>query len=83
MNTKTIPAIISLTAGLVAVIVTMIRKAELIEILTTLFIVLLSFYILGCIIKAVLDRFVKEDEENEKDEEEEELENIETEDSTD
>lgn len=83
MNTKVIPAIVSLTAGLVAVIVTMIRKAELIEILTTLFLVLLSFYILGCIIKSVLDRFVQEDEENENDEEEEELENIETEDSAD
>lgn len=80
MNTKKVPAIISLAAGLIALIVTTIRRAELIEILTTLFIVLLSFYILGCILKVILDKFVGEDEEAEEGEDEEaELENIDTE----
>ena len=80
MNTKQVPAVISLAAGLVAVIVTTIRRAELIEVLTTLFIVLLSFYILGCIVKAILDKFVGEEEEEnlENEDEEIELENIDT-----
>lgn len=79
MNTKKVPAIISLAAGLIALIVTTIRRAELIEILTTLFIVLLSFYILGCILKVILDKFAGEDEEAEEGEDEEaELENIDT-----
>lgn len=87
MNTKIIPAILSLLAGIVALIVTYIRKATLIEILTTLFIVLLSFYIFGCIIKAIMDKYVAEKEETEEEGEgeegegeegEEDMENIET-----
>jgi len=76
MNTKKVPAIVSLMAGLIATIVTTIRRAELIEVLTTLLLVLLSFYILGCIIKVILDKFVSEDEEGEGEDEEVELENI-------
>lgn len=80
MNTKVIPAILSLLAGVIALIVTYIRKAELIEILTTLFIVLLSFYILGCIVKAIMDKFVapREEDEEEGVGEEEDMENIDT-----
>ncbi len=84
MNTKIIPAILSLLAGIVALIVTYIKKATLIEILTTLFIVLLSFYIFGCIIKAIMDKYVAEKEEEEEEGEgegeegEEDMENIET-----
>lgn len=79
MNTKKIPAVISLLAGLVSLIVTYVSKAELVEVLTTLFIVLLSFYILGCLVRAVFDKFVVEEEVSEEDETP--LENIETEDS--
>lgn len=84
MNTKIIPAVLSLLAGIVALIVTYIRKASLIEILTTLFIVLLSFYIFGCIIKAVMDKYVAKEEDEEEgegeegEEGEENMENIET-----
>lgn len=80
MNTKMIPAIISLLAGLVAVIVTYISKAELVEILTTLFAVLLSFYILGCIIRAVINKFAGEELQDGEEEEDsqQDLENIET-----
>lgn len=76
MNTKKIPAIVSLLAGLVALVVTYIRNAEIIEILTTLLIVLLSFYILGSIVKVVIDKNTADEEEET--EEEPELENIET-----
>ena len=77
MNTKKIPAIISLAAGLVSLIVTYISKEELLSVLTTLFIVLLSFYILGCILKVIIDKLTAEKEPEE--EEEKELENIDTE----
>ncbi len=76
MNTKNIPALISLTAGLIALVVTYISKAELIDILTTLFIVLLSFYILGFVVKAMVDKLTMVEEVEE---EEQELENIDTE----
>ena len=76
MNTKNIPALISLTAGLIALVVTYISKAELIDILTTLFIVLLSFYILGFVVKAMVDKLTMVQEVEE---EEQELENIDTE----
>ncbi len=78
MNTKKIPAIVSLLAGLIALIITYIRKAEIVETLTTLFLVLLSFYILGSIVKVVIDKTVADDIEEET-EEELELENIDTE----
>ncbi|MCI8372779.1 MAG: hypothetical protein HFI75_10395 [Lachnospiraceae bacterium] len=76
MNTKNIPALISLTAGLIALVVTYVSKAELIDILTTLFIVLLSFYILGFVVKAMVDKLTMVEEVEE---EEQELENIDTE----
>lgn len=79
MNTKMIPAILSLLAGLVAVIVTYINKADMVGILTTLFIVLLSFYILGLIGKVIIDKCIGEEEEIPEEETDgEELENIET-----
>lgn len=78
MNTKMIPAILSLLAGLVAVIVTYINKADMVGILTTLFIVLLSFYILGWIGKVIIDKCIGEEEIPEEEIDDEELENIET-----
>lgn len=81
MNTKKIPAVVSLLAGLISLIVTYMRRAEVVEVLTTLLIVLLSFYVLGAIVKVVIDKFVAEDETDLL--EELELENIETEIETD
>jgi len=78
MNTKKIPAVVSLMAGLIALIITYIRRADTIEILTTLLIVLLSFYVLGSIVKVVIDKSIVEEEPEEDEESEEELENIET-----
>ena len=80
MNTKIIPAVLSLLAGLVAVVVTYINKADIVEILTTLFVVLLSFYILGCIGRVIIDKCMgnEEEETEEEDTTEQELENIET-----
>ena len=77
MNTRKIPAITALLAGLIALVVTYIRKAEMIEILTTLLIVLLSFYILGSIVKVVIDKVIVDEEPEE--EQEAVLENIDTE----
>jgi hypothetical protein len=56
MKTKPIPAIIMLTAGLVTCIVGIIRPVGFFEFIRTLLIVLIIFYIAGCIVKVVLDR---------------------------
>lgn len=68
MNTRQIPAIIMLIAGLITCIVTAFQKVNTITFLTTLFMVLLVFYILGCIVKIVIERTINTD--NKKDQEE-------------
>ena len=56
MNTKPIPAIIMLTAGFVTCIVGILQHFSFGTYVTTLFLVLLGFYLLGCIVKLVLDK---------------------------
>lgn len=60
MKTKTIPAIIMLTAGFVACIAGIIGHMETIKFTKMLFIVLILFYILGSVIKIVIDSNFKE-----------------------
>lgn len=60
MKTKTIPAIIMLTAGLVACIAGIIGHMEIVAFTKMLFIVLIVFYVLGIIVKVILDKNFKE-----------------------
>ena len=56
MNTKPIPAIIMLTAGLVTCIVGIVQHFSFGTYVKTLLLVLIGFYLLGCIVKLVLDK---------------------------
>ncbi|MDD6038394.1 MAG: hypothetical protein PUD20_06340 [bacterium] len=56
MNTKPIPAIIMLVAGLTTCIISIVQHFSLGTFVTTLFCVLLIFYLLGCIARVVLDK---------------------------
>ena len=56
MNTKPIPAIIMLTAGLVTCIVGIVQHFSFGTYVKTLFLVLIGFYLLGCIVKLVIDK---------------------------
>lgn len=55
MNTRTIPAVIMLLAGSIACIVTYLNHYSFSEMLTTLFIVLIVFLIIGLIVKRIFD----------------------------
>lgn len=57
MNTKKIPAIVMLLAGLVVCIVTYIERYEFRDILKILMIVLIVFLIIGLVIKWLFDSF--------------------------
>lgn len=74
MNTKNVPAIITLAAGLIAMIAMIIMKktGDMLQMVVTLFVVLLVFCIIGYIVKAILDANFKEVEEEEQEEESEE-----------
>ena len=56
MKTKSVPAIIMLTAGFIACIAGMYAHMEVAGFMKMLLIVLIVFYILGCIVKMVLDK---------------------------
>ena len=56
MNTKPIPAIIMLTAGFVTCIVGIVQHFSFGKYIKTLFLVLIGFYLLGCIAKLVIDK---------------------------
>ncbi len=69
MKTKQVPVIIMLVAGLVTCILGFTMHMESAKFVQTLVIVLVSFYILGCIAKLVLDKNFKEEPEEEATEE--------------
>ncbi|MGN0344825.1 MAG: hypothetical protein ACI4EC_07690 [Lachnospiraceae bacterium] len=56
MKTKPIPAIIMLTAGFVTCIVGIRQHFSFGTYIKTLFLVLVGFYLLGCIVKLVIDK---------------------------
>lgn len=56
MKTKSVPAIIMLTAGFIACIAGMYAHMEVAGFMKMLLIVLIVFYILGCIVKMILDK---------------------------
>jgi flagellar biosynthesis/type III secretory pathway M-ring protein FliF/YscJ len=59
MKTNTIPAIIMLAAGCVASVTGIMSGLDTADFLKTLLIVLVVFYIIGCIVKLVLDMILK------------------------
>lgn len=65
MKTRTIPALIMLLAGAVTCVAGIMAKMEIVSFTKMLLIVLVVFYILGCIVKIVLDRNFPETQEEE------------------
>lgn len=80
INTKMVPSICMLLAGIVRAIFGIVYRDDIKSFLWSLVLVMIVFYILGFIIKSILDRNFREMIEDavvEKTEEEKELENIE------
>ena len=77
MKTKQVPAIVMLLAGLLTCVISIVQHMEFGKFVKTLFIVVICFYILGCIVKMILDKnFAEMQEETTEDTEaEEETEN--------
>lgn len=72
MKTKQIPAVIMLIAGLVTSIAAILSHMETVQFLKILVVVLVVFYILGCIAKVILDKNFREEVEEATEEAEEE-----------
>lgn len=81
MKTKQIPILITLAAGLITSILGFVMQMETNQFVKTLVVVLISFYILGCIAKLVLDKTFKEETEEATEEAVEEADAEETEDA--
>lgn len=56
MNTKPVPAIIMLTAGFVTCVIGILQHFSIGMFIKTVLLVLIGFYLLGCIAKLVLDK---------------------------
>lgn len=83
MKTKTVPAIIMLTGGFITCVIGIINQQDTTTFVRNLLIVLVIFYIFGCVVKIVLDKNFPEMEETDEeaevaDEETEEKENVES-----
>ena len=63
MKTKQVPIIITLIAGLMTCIIGFVMQMETGQFVKIWGIVLISFYILGCVAKLVLDHNFKEETE--------------------
>lgn len=70
MKTKPIPAIVMLTAGFITCIAGIVEHMEIVRFTRVLLIVLVLFYVLGMIARAVLDMNFKEKTEDTTDGEE-------------
>lgn len=81
MKTKEIPAIIMLIAGGVYCLLGIFCQIPLMDFFVQLLIVLLVFWMMGGIVRMVLDHFIGEIEDKAKEEEEEAEEKDENEDS--
>ena len=71
MNRKNMPLVLMLIAGACTCIITLVRNYSVLASLVALFAVLLLFYCLGSLIRVLLDRFDRQNEEKEKQEQEE------------
>ncbi|MCI8327511.1 MAG: hypothetical protein HFI37_07025 [Lachnospiraceae bacterium] len=72
MNTKSIPAVVMLTAGFATCVIAIYTHMELSSFTKSLLTVLIIFYMFGFAIKIVLDRNFKEESEEEEEAKEEE-----------
>ena len=63
MKTKQVPVMITLVAGLITCLIGFVMQMETARFVKALVIVLISFYILGCIAKVLLDKNFKEETE--------------------
>lgn len=70
MNRRTMPFILMLVAGAFACVMTYINEYSIIDKLLVLSIVMFVFYLLGALMKRILDYFDKQNEEKRKAEEE-------------
>ena len=68
MKTKQVPVMITLVAGLITCLIGFVMQMETARFVKALVIVLISFYILGCIAKVLLDKNFKEETEEATDE---------------
>ena len=68
MKTKHIPALVTLLAGAVAALLMWLWKVDFFTFTRNLLIVLVIFYILGIVIKVILDHNFKDMEEEAKEE---------------
>lgn len=71
MNRKNMPLLLMLIAGACTWIITLVRDYSLLAGLVALFTVMLLFYCLGSVIRLLLDRFDRQNEEKAKQEQEE------------
>ena len=73
MKTNGVPAVIMLTAGLIDCVLSISRHLDLWTFTKRLFLVLLVFYVIGCVVKIILDHSFKVmDDKNENENELEE-----------
>ncbi len=70
MNRKNMPLVLMLIAGACTCIVTLVRRYAMPGSLVALFGVMLLFYLLGSVIRMLLDRFDRQNEEKAKQEQE-------------
>lgn len=70
MKTKHIPALVTLLAGAVAALLMWLWKVDFFTFTRNLLIILVVFYILGCVIKLILDRSFKDMDDEAKEGEE-------------
>ena len=66
MNRKNMPLLLMLVAGACTCIITMVRQYSLLDSLMALFFVMLLFYCLGSLMRWLLDRFDRQNEEKAK-----------------
>lgn len=62
MDRKFMPLILMLTAGAVTCVINLIRQYSLLNQLIILFVVLVVFYLLGCVLMWTLDLFDRQNE---------------------
>ena len=66
MKTKHIPVLIALAAGLITCIISFLEQVSMGQFVRNLCLILVLFYILGCVVKLILDKnFPMETEEEE------------------
>ncbi|MBQ6696674.1 MAG: hypothetical protein IJN16_08220 [Lachnospiraceae bacterium] len=69
MNRKVLPIVFMLVAGAITCVATYVKNFTILEKLVALLITFLIFYGVGCIIKAMLDYFDKQNEKKRLEEE--------------